>query len=565
LKKYSEEIANEILAKIVGLKPVLDKEATAMIFGNLGVMTFDKKLYEFPGYRDSSCTYVLARDFIDRNFTLLSDQSALTAVFPSVVIKINDEQKVFINGVPEHRELPYQTPDRQVKITREGPWVNVTTKYGITINCHEKHFLCTMKLSSWYHGKTQGLLGTFDREIDNEMRKSDGTNATTIIEWVNEYEVTGHSYCKIPPGRNVFPTRSGTCDEPASSMITVCENLFMDPISQFAEAFNKIDNGPFFEMCNHMARECLDVCDVAHGYVSVCRDEGIMIEHTPLCDRCENEIEIDTKFNITKIPQNTADVVLVVSENARLDESRRAKNHINDLIAKMDKTLGKANIENNRYSVVAFGGEGVHYKAHQHTSNGKVFATKEELYYGVQSLEFDGEYQTDAMSALQWANDLHWRPEATRIVILVTEGERMEPYNTSLSYQDLTAMLDHNSIRLFVFSEYETLNKDGVEPVLGINYDSTLLTTKRTSADDLAKLKLPKGNYAKIATATKGAMFRINMLLDSDIDRNAFNAQISKVMRNTIQGEYDSVNYKTCMCSLDKHSCPATECKTIRK
>ncbi len=78
------------------------------------------------------------------------------------------------------------------------------------------------------------------------------------------------------------------------------------------------------------------------------------------------------------------------------------------------------------------------------------------------------------------------------------------PYNSSISYYDVQQSFDHHSVRFYVFSEYETLNKDGKEPVLGINFDSTLLTTKRVSADDIAKLKLPKGHYAKMATASKG-------------------------------------------------------------
>ena len=71
----------------------------------------------------------------------------------------------------------------------------------------------------------------------------------------------------------------------------------------------------------------------------------------------------------------------------------------------------------------------------------------------------------------------------------------------------MTEMLHDNGVTLLVFSEYETLNKDGIEPVLGINFDSTLITTKTLKGtDELAKLKLPKGQYAKIATASRGRL-----------------------------------------------------------
>ncbi len=107
-----------------------------------------------------------------------------------------------------------------------------------------------------------------------------------------------------------------------------------------------------------------------------------------------------------------------------MDEERETKSILNDLVTKMDKTLRKAGTDNNRFSIVAFGGEGVHAPAHVHTSNGKIFASVTEVKSGIESLEFDGQFKTDAMDALQWAADSQWRPEATRIIILVAEMER---------------------------------------------------------------------------------------------------------------------------------------------
>ena len=108
-----------------------------------------------------------------------------------------------------------------------------------------------------------------------------------------------------------------------------------------------------------------------------------------------------------------------------MNEEQRIKNYIWELAQKMEKTLNKQAILNNRYSLVAFGGEGVHSGAHSHTSNGKVFSTLAEFSSGINSLEFNGEGQTDAMDALAWATELQWRPQATRTIILISEAERM--------------------------------------------------------------------------------------------------------------------------------------------
>merc|ERR1712046_47348 len=130
----------------------------------------------------------------------------------------------------------------------------------------------------------------------------------------------------------------------------------------------------------------------------------------------------------------------------KVDEGRSTKSYLVDLINKIEKTLSKASISENRFSLVAFGGEGVHKPAHTHTSNGKIWVPSSEFRSGIDSLEFDGEFQTDAMDALEWATHLHWRPEATRMIILVTEAERQEPYNSSLPSLNVQPMLAAHSI-----------------------------------------------------------------------------------------------------------------------
>lgn len=62
-----------------------------MLIGTKYYVTFDRTFYEFPG----SCTYLLATDFVDQNFTLLvsydsvGNTDELMLLLNKTVVRIN--------------------------------------------------------------------------------------------------------------------------------------------------------------------------------------------------------------------------------------------------------------------------------------------------------------------------------------------------------------------------------------------------------------------------------------------------------------------------------------------
>lgn len=71
----------------------------AMLVGSNHFITFDKKFYNFNG----KCTYLLARDFLDKNFTLLvsyeedGKSNELILLIGDVVVHINLFKNVCIH------------------------------------------------------------------------------------------------------------------------------------------------------------------------------------------------------------------------------------------------------------------------------------------------------------------------------------------------------------------------------------------------------------------------------------------------------------------------------------
>ncbi|XP_033108621.1 uncharacterized protein LOC117110129 [Anneissia japonica] len=514
IKYLEEKIQNIEYPQLPSLPAFTDIippfQSTGMIFGPLHVYTFDQKRYEFPGYKGDGCTYVLASDFVDRNFTIVSTQDTVTLLIQEMSIKVNSENKVQINGRNEIQELPYQSSGKEVTIVRNGQWVEISTTYGLDIKCDAMYAICLFNASHWYYNKTLGLLGTLNEEKHFDMRKPDGNVARDLTDFANSYEVSGSTKCKIIPSRDeIFSQGPRDCTAEPSRQ---CKFLFTDQDSPFAKCFDTVNVTEFITLCEEETK-CypqLDeaICNATVSYVEMCRSRGRHIEHAQKCNKCGDKVigEIwETKST------RSADIVMIVSENRRMVENHDIVQALTQIVETTDKTLKKASINDNRFSLVAFGGADIHKNAHQHTINGKTFASSSDFISGAQGLAFFGDYETESLEALKLATELELREEATKIFILVVEEETEAEIEEQLFIQSL---LEKNGITLNVISSYEILKKTKTSKnIVGINWDGRAIMTSKSEKDISTKLDIPRGSYAKLAKASKGKSQLTNHLI----------------------------------------------------
>lgn len=238
----------------IGIFILVHVTDTAMIFGENHVMTFDGKVYSVPAYANEQQTYVLAHDYIDRNFTLLVQKKIITLVVRNMSVAIDDENVVHINGLPTLQELPYQTRvSKELTIMAKGPWVNVTSTKGMALSCHVDQFLCIFHLSGWYHGKSRGLLGNLDTEYHNDFILPEGGSTTDVAEFISAYDVS-----PIDTPRNVIPSRFGSC----RSTVEKCREMFLDEDSTLNATFQDINQAEFYNFCVEETRKCKPICDI---------------------------------------------------------------------------------------------------------------------------------------------------------------------------------------------------------------------------------------------------------------------------------------------------------------
>ena len=128
-------------------------------------MTFDGKYYEFPKHPKSTCTYLLARDVVNGNFTILAQAEKIIAETPDAKISIDKSgvvegaikfTKAGITRSERLRGIPVETDG--VTCKRYRHYIKCEFKHGVTLKCNVKHFLCSIELSGWHYGKSQGNL-----------------------------------------------------------------------------------------------------------------------------------------------------------------------------------------------------------------------------------------------------------------------------------------------------------------------------------------------------------------------------------------------------------------------
>lgn len=131
-----------------------------MIFGANHVMSFDGKFYDIPQFPKSTCTYLLARDFVNGKFTIMSQKENLIVKTTDIEVIIHQNGRVtstvMKNGLKkEVKDLPVESETGNCVMKKNV--VHCDFKQGLQVRCHTDKFMCTIALSSWHYGKTQGI------------------------------------------------------------------------------------------------------------------------------------------------------------------------------------------------------------------------------------------------------------------------------------------------------------------------------------------------------------------------------------------------------------------------
>jgi len=467
-----------------------------------------------------------------------------------MTIKINARGHVsgsvteVISGVRRTRvvkDLPVETEAGYCKTWKQKIYCNF--KAGVMLRCDTRHFLCSVELSGWHYGKSEGLLGTNNNERFDEFRLPNNKLATSVTELANSWLVSKDAACRTWQFGNEAPT----CNKSPSDR---CQEVFKADNSPFAKFFDVLDTRPFFQACQVDSADCeikVDAktshCNATEAYRHMLRLKGIRAPKITDCEPKAVTSGKEVKHGDKWIQKSTkeVDVVVIVSGRSKAIKFRRS-------IAKMLYTTNKNLMKmgfSTRYALVSYGTDSKsYYGSDSHTFDGKYFSTMEDVSTSIKTMEYTGNemHSNDYFSAIHRASKLAFRPGATKLFYLFNfDSYKSALFGPTLDHAKFTLKNDANAT-LFVFNDFNFKPVENND-ILGMTAERVYLKPFRP----ISKVTdFPMNDFTRFVKR-HGGMFLNNL---KPAQAKALTAGLSDAATEPL-----AFNMKTCqVCTVVKHN-----------
>ncbi|XP_054710208.1 apolipophorins-like [Uloborus diversus] len=529
--------------------------AHAVLSGNQHYITFDKLPFAYAG----RCSYLLARDFVDGNFSAIVNygddhiRKSLTILTEGKKVDIASNYKITVDD--KKMESPLQMGNTVV--IREGTNMRIENeKKGFSLVCNFVHNYCSLSLSGFYFGKTGGLFGTYNYEPQLDMMTPNRLLAADLETFASSWEV-GKTVCRSSENLATLPSYDARVQEK-------CRNLFQKSSSGFRACFKQVNPEAFLKMCVndlsavHQNQYDEAICQSAAAYFYECKMEGVPLKMPSNCVRCEKQDGTSMKEgDALRFPKElkpgVADVVFLVEEK---DCNRDRVKYLSKLAQGIEDNFRQKNYHDVRYSVVAFGGSKIHSAPHVHTMDGQESGSFRSLDSAIYSLEF-GDGPNNVLEALRFAAALNLRPGATNTFVLM-KCSTCKSEELKAEYSETLRTLSDAEITLHVLMEQkfemkEVPNKNSkARRVIGVDkrFAYTLKDVKNSDlsgdGDLLAQLRIPKDVCIPLALEVKGSNFDSQFL--TEVKKNTNKKFMDVLARVIVKSSTEEERAKWGMC-----------------
>ncbi|KOB75992.1 Apolipophorin protein [Operophtera brumata] len=297
----------------------------AVIVNGQHIFTFDGRHLTFPG----NCRYVLAHDYVDRNFTLLLQMAAgkpkalVLEDKNGVVIELKDngqslctcDPQATLNGA--NHGFPVEEKDSFAFRQANGR-VGLGTLYGLMAFCTAKLEVCYIEVNGFYLGKLRGLLGDGNNEPFDDFRLPSGKICTSESEFGNAYRLAKSCPQVQVPEHSHHQLHHAPLPE-------ACEKVF-GGISPLKALSLVLDIAPFRQACIHAvagdsANALSEACNLGKGYAALAVSGLLPVVMPDVCLQCtdaDKPKKIGDSYEF-KLPNKQADIVIAV-ETTKVNE-----------------------------------------------------------------------------------------------------------------------------------------------------------------------------------------------------------------------------------------------------
>ncbi|XP_064605682.1 apolipophorins-like [Liolophura sinensis] len=509
-----------------------------ILFGDNLVHTFDGQLYRLPEFKLDKCSHLLAADFKDGKFALISSRESITYFSPSTTIRLSNRCKVHLDQSPIPTELPWQSSDEQTSVTIDGGLVDMNIKkWGIKLSCDIHERRTYINLSGFHFNHSLGILGTNDREPSTDFRLPSGQVTRSISKFLNSYELSGDSSC-------LHDDVPKTCER---SSLKKCQEYFQLSSSPLKACFMHINPRQFMESCNSITQDC-DVdnpkqlaCDLSSAYVKICRQRGILVNEP--CGFCGRKSLGDIWRE--DVQDKAADIVFVISRHRSVAKGSNLAEGVMNIVKKMK-------YQDDQYGLVTYGSAMLRSQALTHTLGGDMFGSEKDLESALRHLTLDSNTHYPAFEALMKALNFNFRPNAHRMIFLITEWTHAT-VESSIYTPQMLSLLKNNSITLHIISMYEPLSSSRV---VAVRYNDQATVSKGRSL----KIALAQDEYTQLLKVSKGSMFYLEKIMTAG-------KKLLRHFQRYIQEETESNHAgmcRECGCYAGPTGASVTMCKFVK-
>jgi len=241
-------------------------DAMAKTFDGRATIVEGKHFVTFDGLHYSAhgqCSYLLARDFADGNFTVImksGDELSYVVRIDTNTIEINTAKKtITLNDVQVESPLYVD----EITITRDEDKIEINDPSTLRFTYHLDREVATLDLRVWYFGKTAGLLGNYNREPRDDMVTPAGLKVDDEQVLLRNWETMRGCRSKTMLFRELV---KDTSDE-----YKMCEKFFKDEDSPMASGFWLPSTEKYFDLCLRVAQSSIHktdaMCRVATAYL----------------------------------------------------------------------------------------------------------------------------------------------------------------------------------------------------------------------------------------------------------------------------------------------------------
>lgn len=279
-------------------------KAHALLVGSRHIITFDKTSLEFDASEfseslDDQCSYLLAHDFIEGQFTIVLKPSSVSLdsrnfMSKTLAIESNNSHIEIELGNPlgaikigDQPTTLLPTTSGDFLITRELNVVTVTSRLGFKVQCNLEFDVCHFEMSGWYFGKIAGVLGTMNNENFDDLTTSDNEIIENKEKFIESWITKGSRH----ESNTTTTTIEGEFHE---GLLRNCDTFFkQQKTSYFTNCFLTVNPHPFYEMCIQLGNlpryqtssKTMEQasCTSAIAYIDACAGQNIPLRIPDTC------------------------------------------------------------------------------------------------------------------------------------------------------------------------------------------------------------------------------------------------------------------------------------------